>query len=222
MTNQKQIMPDSDLHSEIAEAQISINDFYETWVKFNLYCETQVPLTEIPEIKEEWLHNVDFLIQADNYDIPSHTMDFLLESMVKEVRSDYIRAAQRAVVEYVLSDPRQRSRCGILFVPDIQPLWGTTPFVAPEGTFGGAPLEWRPALDNQRRMLLQRLTCFNPAALAAQALWADKFKGLRLFASPNLSHPPFMIENFYLCSKKLETLQEKNLMSIGVEAFVKF
>lgn len=48
----------------------------------------------------------------------------LINNMVNEVKTDYILANKKSILDYILSDPNEYRRLGVIFMPNPPKLYG--------------------------------------------------------------------------------------------------
>jgi len=96
----------------------------------------------------------------------------LINSMVAEVKTDYILANKKSILDYILSNPEEFKRLGLLFMPNPPKLYGQwSNGVKPD------PVLTRD-FEKSYIQIEDELPIFNEMTRDLQTLWVEKYQRL--------------------------------------------
>jgi dynein heavy chain len=152
-------------------------------------------------MKQEWLTNVLRLLP---YNL-KHKHQETLDVLSAEMREDYHMSVKKAIVDFVLKDPRDKGGAGIS-LKSSDSADSAENFVSIRSSAPSWQADYRSSFTHIRDNLF-----INPTVIAIFDIW-HKFHDMRLFDLESILHKgaPFELRNFKtMLTQKIEKANEK-------------
>ncbi|XP_030642423.1 dynein heavy chain 7, axonemal [Chanos chanos] len=131
--------------------------------RYYYYIKNGIDIENVAAMDDSWLENMMDLV-------PDHLKNFAstIEVLSDEIKEDYLLRVKKAIVDFVLRDPRED---GAEKVKDLPPHRQEIEVV---------PKPWNKSFLQAQRRMRNRLHSINPTMLSVLTLWHVSFKTLRL------------------------------------------
>ncbi|XP_069052852.1 dynein axonemal heavy chain 7 isoform X2 [Lepisosteus oculatus] len=132
-------------------------------LRYYYYIHNGIDTEHVAAMEDSWLENVLALV-------PSHlkSLSDTIEVLSDEMREDYLLSVKKAIVDFVLRDPREKDEAS---VKDLPPHRAEMEVV---------PKPWKKSFLLAQKIMKDKLNAINPTMLSVLDLWHVSFKNLRL------------------------------------------
>ncbi|XP_029639148.1 dynein heavy chain 3, axonemal-like isoform X2 [Octopus sinensis] len=134
--------------------------------RYYYYIENGIKSGMLAPAPEEWFEKIDQMIPKSL--TTGIKLSKLKIELLAEVTHDYMFSLRKAIVDYILKDPREKKRLHIAWVP--------VPF--PHRVIR-APIPWHNSYLVLKHFNLVSLFAINPVMLELQSIWCKQFENLR-------------------------------------------
>ncbi|KAG5833571.1 hypothetical protein ANANG_G00277310 [Anguilla anguilla] len=131
-------------------------------LRYNYYINNGIDTKHVATMEDSWLENVMSLVPT-----PLKKLTDTIEALSNEMREDYLLSVKKAIVDFVLRDPREKDEK----VKDLPPHRAEMQVV---------PKPWRKSFLYAQSMMRDKLHAINPTMLSVLGLWQVSYKRLRL------------------------------------------
>nr|XP_032821318.1 dynein heavy chain 7, axonemal isoform X2 [Petromyzon marinus] len=135
-------------------------------MRYHYYIQHGIHTENVASMEEEWLQHVLALVPQTLRSHPSHLAT--IHGLSQEMRDDYLVSVKKAIVDFVLQDPKNK---------DLKKREDLPPH---REELAVLPKPWRERFFATRRRLQEELHSINPAMLAVLQLWHNTYCDLRL------------------------------------------
>ncbi|KAM4608668.1 dynein axonemal heavy chain 7 [Polymixia lowei] len=160
-------------------------------LRYYYYIRNGIDTEHVAPMEDSWLQNVLDLV-------PCHLKSLAqtIELLADEMREDYLLSVKKAIVDFVLRDPRERDEYK---VKDLPPHRAELDVV---------PKPWNKSFVHAKKRMRDNLHTINPTMLQVMDLWHVSFKNLRLID----------VEEFHGREESMELSVFQQLVSKHVES----
>ncbi|KAI8819310.1 dynein heavy chain and region D6 of dynein motor-domain-containing protein [Fimicolochytrium jonesii] len=139
----------------------------DTMQRYYYYITNGIDTHHVAEMEDQWLENVLRLLPDELKVFHQMTLD----TLSAEMREDYHMSVKKAIVDFVLKDPREK----VEFAAD-------TAHVSQENfvNIRKSTPSWQSAYTQAQQLIFKNLFYVNPTIVETQELW-HKFENLRMF-----------------------------------------
>ncbi|XP_062861638.1 dynein axonemal heavy chain 7 [Trichomycterus rosablanca] len=141
----------------------SLTPSEQDMLRYYYYIRNGIDVEHVATMEDSWLENVLRLV-------PNHLqrLSRSIELLSDEMRDDYLLSVKKAIVDFVLRDPRDNEEEK---VKDLPPHRQEMEVV---------PKPWKKSFYQARKKMFEHLHAINPTMLSVLDLWHASFKNLRL------------------------------------------
>ncbi|KAJ8410629.1 hypothetical protein AAFF_G00195330 [Aldrovandia affinis] len=146
-------------------------------LRYNYYINNGIDIKHVATMDDSWLDNVMTLV-------PSHLKKLTntVEALSNEMREDYVLSVKKAIVDFVLRDPRLKDK----IVEKVLPPHRTEMQLVPKA--------WKKSFLYAQNMMRDNLYAINPTMLSVLNLWHVTYKSLRLINIEDFRNHPESLE----------------------------
>ncbi|XP_014782749.1 dynein axonemal heavy chain 3-like [Octopus bimaculoides] len=159
---QLKIMHDIEIEEKSRYGEPSAQDLQ----RYYYYIENGIKSAMLAPAPTEWFEKIDQLIPKSL--TTGIKLSNLKIELLAEVTHNYMFSLRKAIVDYILKDPREKKRLHIAWVP--------VPF--PHRVIR-APIPWHSSYLVLKHFNLVSLFAINPVMLELQSIWCKQFENLR-------------------------------------------
>ncbi|XP_076854479.1 dynein axonemal heavy chain 7 isoform X2 [Brachyhypopomus gauderio] len=140
-------------------------------LRYCYYIQNGIDTEHVAPMEESWLQNILNLV-------PSHLkrLSRSVEVLCDEMKEDYLLSVKKAIVDFVLRDPREHEQEE---VKDLPPYREEMEVV---------PKPWKKSFHQARKKIKENLHSFTPTMLSVLELWYVSFRKLRLIDVDEFHH----------------------------------
>ncbi|XP_041119882.1 dynein heavy chain 7, axonemal isoform X1 [Polyodon spathula] len=160
-------------------------------LRYYYYIHNGIDTEHVAAMEDSWLENVLALV-------PSHLKKLTdtIETLSDEMREDYLLSVKKAIVDFVLKDPREKEEDKVKNIPPHR------------AELEIVPQPWKKSFLTARKIMKAKLNAINPTMLAVLDLWHVSFKNLRMID----------VEEFHNRQESMELSLFQNLVMRHIES----
>lgn len=212
------VVGDYDLEDQ-AELERKVGSKRRNYARYYSYIENEINVDQVANIRQYWITNILDLIPAEFENLEKDYVEQMIDDMLNEVNQDYYDSIRKAILDYVLRDPEERSRIGITETYEAAVDYG-----APASKHILADKQWQACTANAREFIKNNLVICNKATLKMMSIWAQ-YEEKHFVSLPEKKEQPMPIQIFVLLQEErinevkatLENEWIKELMDIYQE-----
>ncbi|KAG7467512.1 hypothetical protein MATL_G00154470 [Megalops atlanticus] len=132
-------------------------------LRYHYYIKNGIDTKHVATMDDSWLENVMTLVPT-----PLKRLTDTIEVLSNEMREDYLLSVKKAIVDFVLRDPRDKHENKVKDLPSHR------------AELEVVPKPWRKSFLHAQNMMRDKLHTINPTMLSVLDLWQVSYKNLRL------------------------------------------